>query len=55
VWKSNEKYYRDIGIVDKELAPSEYFVSDSAFYDAINKFDRQPIVAAAHSYSCRSF
>jgi NitT/TauT family transport system substrate-binding protein len=55
VWKSNEKYYRDIGIVDKELAPSEYFVADTTFYDAINKFDRQPIVAAAHSYSCRSF
>lgn len=54
-WKSNEKYYREIGILDRELPPSEYFLADAKFYEAINNFDRQAIAAKAHSYTCRAF
>ncbi len=53
-WKINEKYYREIGVVSKELPATDYFVSDRAFYEAINKFDANAIAAQAKNYTCRS-
>ena len=51
-WKINEKYYREIGVISKELPPNEYFVSDRAFYEAINKFDQKAIATQAQNYKC---
>ena len=55
VWKSNEKYYREIGIVERDLPASDYYLADRAFYEAINNFDRAAVVAKAKTYTCRAY
>lgn len=55
VWKANERYYRELGIVERELPASDYFLADRAFYEAVNKFDARAVVAAAQAYKCQAY
>ena len=51
-WATNEKYYRELGVVKGGVPANQFFVADEAFYKAINDFDAEKVRKQAQDYKC---
>jgi NitT/TauT family transport system substrate-binding protein len=49
-WEIVRDYYFSLGVIKDKLPPEDYYVTDPAFYAAVNAFDRSKIETLARSY-----
>jgi NitT/TauT family transport system substrate-binding protein len=49
-WEKVRDYYFALGVIKEKLPPSDYYVTDPAFYKEANNFDKDKITAMALDY-----
>ena len=50
-WEKVRDYYFSLGVIKEKLPPSDYYVTDAAFYKEANNFDKDKIIAMARAYN----